>query len=258
MDSLLHLKCSVFSLYTADEDVLRWEQIGHHEHARPPGGSRLSSKEKEQVDEQIARNPNASVHQLRTGNGLPGSMPLGAITPSLTNPAKASYEVEKSKIRQGLRGTSAKNAFALFPGIEELKKKVDGQFFIGSGLIDPGFISIQTGFMYEVLRSAIADWTIGVPEPVGAVASRHGFVTDGDHTYFKFGTLITTCVFDVTMNAWAPVLYTWLHHLDKDHYRAHFRHLNQAIIKAAGVRFEPKMLSGVRHMVLYHKITYIN
>ena len=67
--------------------------------------------------------------------------------------------------------------------------------------------------------------------------------------FFRFGTLIATCAFSLDMNAWVPVLYTWVLHLDIPHYRAHFRVLNGYILEAAGERFQMEMLSGVSHYV---------
>ncbi|KAK7689276.1 hypothetical protein QCA50_007967 [Cerrena zonata] len=32
---------------------------------------------------------------------------------------------------------------------------------------------------------------------------------DGDHSYFREGTLLTTCAFNSVLMAWVPVLYTW-------------------------------------------------
>lgn len=101
--------------------------------------------------------------------------------------------------------------------------------------------------MRLVLEEAVTDWTTPsfAQDPQSAVVTRHGFVTDGDHSYFRVGTLLATCAFSSRMTSWAPVLYTWVLRLDTEHHRVHFRNLIKAIIVAAGIRFERKMLLNV-------------
>ena len=82
----------MYSLHVTGPDFLRWKQVGTHHHEKPPGARRLTRQQLEAVDSQVIRRPTASAHQLRQGDGLPGSQPLGDISPTLANPDKARYE----------------------------------------------------------------------------------------------------------------------------------------------------------------------
>ena len=97
--------------------------------------------------------------------------------------------------------------------------------------------------MEQNLQEAVADWIENSTD--GPDAGRHGFVTDGNHSFFRDGTLLTTCSFSSVMKAWVPVLYTWVARLDTEHHRPHFRFLNSQIVKAAGAKFENKFLLNV-------------
>ncbi|KAF8173661.1 hypothetical protein BJ912DRAFT_931884 [Pholiota molesta] len=65
-----------------------WDHKGHHNHPKLPGGY-LSVAEEDAFDAQVARNPTASAHALRTGNTVPGSVPLPDISATLANPQAA-------------------------------------------------------------------------------------------------------------------------------------------------------------------------
>ena len=65
-------------------------------------------------------------------------------------------------------------------------------------------------------------------------------MTDGDHKYFRSGTLVGTSVFDLVLKEWVPVLYNWVLHIDTDHYRTHFRNLHACVIELAEDKFDMK------------------
>ncbi len=246
--SLQPLECDAvayhYKLERNGEQVQVWEQVGSHRHPRPPGG-RVSLAEENAVDEQVKRRPDASAHQLRTGSGLPGSVPLVDINPSLSNPRAARYVVNKSMSRLGLQpSATAKGGLALLHDLGALPGKLGGRFIVESSFSGPTYFSIQTPFMETIIEESVEDWI--AQDMSGPDAGRHGFVTDGDQSFFRQGTLLTTCAFSTTLNKWVPVLYTWIDGLDTEHHRPHFRRLNQSIVQCAGVDFHEKLLTAVR------------
>ena len=98
--------------------------------------------------------------------------------------------------------------------------------------------------MVNIIQESVEDWI--AQDLSGPDAGRHGFVTDGDQSFFRQGTLLTTCAFSTTVNMWLPVLYSWIDGLDTEHHRPHFRSLNDAIIESAGPDFHAKYLTAVR------------
>ncbi|KAK7008269.1 hypothetical protein R3P38DRAFT_2551988, partial [Favolaschia claudopus] len=222
-------------------DYLVWEHQGNHDtHQRPPGGS-LSQSE---LDEQVHRRQTASVHQLRTGDAGPGSKPLADISATLANPRSARYHVSQSQARLGIASqTSAKGGLAFFKSLSALRNKLTTTFIVDSSLNGPTYISFQTPFMEGLIKGAVEAWLSDFAE--GPEAGRHGFVTDGDMTFFRHGPLLASCVFNGSFTKWAPVLYTWIDQQDTNHHRAHFRCLFRSVIKYAGNRFNRELLLNV-------------
>ncbi|KAJ3552568.1 hypothetical protein NM688_g4086 [Phlebia brevispora] len=246
------IECEAFTLQWQEEidgkvvDI--WEHHGKHTHARPPGGATLSQREEEALDSQVSRRPDATAHQLRVGTTAPGSVPLGQIAPTLANSRKARYELQKSQERQDIIPSSSGSKQSDGGFIAKLAKlernKLEPGFIIDSRISHPAsYLSMQSPFMKLIIKESVDDWIRTSSEGPGA--GRHGFVTDGDHSFFRTGTLLATCAFSISMNTWVPVLYTWVLHLDTDHHRAHFRNLNRSIIEAAGDHFDKKLLTNI-------------
>ena len=249
--NLRPMSCRAFTLRytivrpTDGAQIVRWHHFGNHEHPRPPAG-RLSKQEERALDIQVAMHPGATAHALSEANTFPTSVPLAQINPVLADPRRARYQVDKSRSRVGL-GTSGSKRLshaAVFESFSELEKKHEERIFVGSQVTRPTYLAMQTAFMKLIVKEAVADW-LECPDE-GPIASRHGSITDSDHTYFREGKLIVTTMFNLPMNCWIPVLQTWIPNEDTDSYRAHFRLLFQSILDAAGDKFQRFMLSGVR------------
>ena len=223
---------------------LVWEHTGFHNHPHPPGG-RMTVAEEAAVDHQVIRRPEASVHQLRTGDAAPGSVPLGEINPTLSNPRSARYAISKSQSRLGIQpSTASKGGLSVLYDLAGVEKKLGAPFIVESSFSGPTYFTLQTPFMVDIIGESVADW---IKQDVHSPDSgRHGFVTDGDHTFFSQGTLLVTCAFSTMLGQWIPVLYTWVHSLDIAHHCPHFRQLNAAILHSAGSDFQAKYLSAVR------------
>ncbi|KAF8169648.1 hypothetical protein BJ912DRAFT_861971, partial [Pholiota molesta] len=205
-----------------------WDHKGHHNHPKLPGGY-LSVAEEDAFDAQVARNPTASAHALRTGNTVPGSVPLPDISATLANPQAARYRLSQSQVRLGISNpTSTKGGISVFKMMYQLSSELGDPFIIDSSLHGPSFIMFQTPFMKSVLVDSINSWN---NDSNGASTGRHGFVTDGDHSFFREGVLNMTCVFNSVMGAWIPVLYTWILRQDIAHHRPHFRRISQTVIE---------------------------
>ena len=238
------------------ETTLFWEHTGFHYHPHPPGG-RLSLPEQETIDSQVIRRPDASVHQLRTGDAAPGSVPLGEINPILANPRSARYAVSKSQTRLGIQpATAAKGGLSILNDLATLRDKLGLDFIVESSFSGPTYFTLQTPFMVQVIEESVEDWVL--QDRQSPDSGRHGFVTDGDHTFFTLGTLLATCAFSTTMGQWIPVLYTWVHGLDVLHHSPHFRRLNTEILRASGHDFQAKYLTAVSIDYLFYLYTVIN
>ncbi|KAJ7842638.1 hypothetical protein B0H14DRAFT_3456690 [Mycena olivaceomarginata] len=223
---LIHESCDARTLhYKMDRNgrsVSVWEHHGDHStHAKPPGGA-LSKFEEDQVDLQVMRRHDATAHELRTGDAGPGSIPLPEISPILAAPSSARYQLTQSQSRL------------------DLTKRLPTPFIIDSSLSGPVYMTFQTPFMDSILHEAVETWILDFAD--GPEASRHGIVVDGDHTFFRQGPLLASCVFSRVSAEWTPILYSWINGLDKAHHRPHFAHLFKSIIKHAGDRFTRKLL----------------
>ncbi|KAJ7768047.1 hypothetical protein B0H14DRAFT_3895019 [Mycena olivaceomarginata] len=220
--------------------ILVWEHYGDHSaHARPPGDT-LSKAQEDQVDIQVMRKHDANAHELRTGDPGPGSIPLPTIAPTLAAPSSARYQVAQSQVRLGINTGSSKGGLAVMSSFADLVKRLSTPFIIDSSLSGPVYMTFQTPFMDTVLREAVESWILDLAE--GPEASRHGFVTDGDHTFFRHGPLLASCAFNSATREWIPILYSWINGQDKAHHRPHFAHIFQSIIKHAGNRFSRQLL----------------
>lgn len=230
---------------------LGWRQFGVHNHPRPPPDT-LTSKQREEIDKQVLRRSEASVHALRTGDTGPGSVPLSDISPLLANPRKARYEVAQSQARLGLAvSTTLKGGATFFNSLISLKDKFKTEFLVDSSIHGPVYLTFQTPFMKRILEESISAWDNDAQE--GPHAARHGLVTDGDHSFFTDGILNLTCVFSHVLTAWVPVLYTWALRQDVDHNFPHFNHTSQQIVKylrSEKKSFNPKYLLHVRAFVV--------
>lgn len=193
---------------------------------------------------QVARRPGASADALSTGTTIPGSVPLGKIADTLNNPRVARYRVNQAQEKLGLTTNKKISGFSIFDAIEKLEAEVGETLVVASAMIRPAFCCIQTDFMRLVLSESVHSWLQSTSD--GPLATRHGLITDGDHTFFNKGVLLATCVFNDRCLRWIPVLYTWILKQDTLHHQLHFRQLNTCIVKAAGGNFDPKMLTGVR------------
>ncbi|KAJ7261600.1 hypothetical protein C8J57DRAFT_1634681 [Mycena rebaudengoi] len=241
---LLHDQCDArafhYSIIRAGVSMSIWEHSGDHSsHSRPPGGT-LSKIEEQNIDLQVLRKHEANAHQLRTGDIGPGSIPLADISPLLANPRAARYQLAQSQARLGMLSGPAKGGLALMASFADLAKRLSTPFIIDSCLSGPVYITLQTPFMDSIIAEAVESWIKDASE--GPDAGRHGFVIDGDLSFFRQGPLLASCAFSITSNEWIPILYSWIHGHDTAHHRPHFAHIFKAVIKHAGSRSQRHML----------------
>ncbi|KIM39432.1 hypothetical protein M413DRAFT_415326 [Hebeloma cylindrosporum] len=210
--------CDAYFLYYRERDerdgVLYsvWKHFGNHKHKRPPGG-KLSSQQQKAVDAQVLRRHDASVHVYHTGDTGPGSQPLGEISETLANPRAARYQVAQSQARLGITpANSVKGGFSILTSLAELSEEFKKPFLVESSVHGPTYLMFQTPFMKSLVQESVDSWVLD--DNV-----RHGFVTDGDHSFFRSGVLLVTCTFSTVMQAWVPTLYTWILRQDIEHHR---------------------------------------
>ncbi|OBZ71985.1 hypothetical protein A0H81_08091 [Grifola frondosa] len=232
-----------YSIEHDNEVILVWEHEGFHRHPRPPLGSSLSKAQEEALDAQVIRRPDASAHNLRTGDSAPGSVPLAGITPVLADPRRARHQLAKSRARLNLQPSTAKGGLSVLHALSHLNDEFKTPFLIDSNFSGPTYFVLQNAFMKKLIAEAVEDWQRNSAD--GPDAGRHGFVTDGDHTFFQDGVLINSCAFSTVLGAWVPVIYTWIGGQDIGHHRPHFRHLNKIIVAAAGPNFDRKLLMAI-------------
>lgn len=60
-----------------------------------------------------------------------------------------------------------------------------------------------------------------------------GLLSDVTYRFFKNGYLLTTSMYNDTLERWVPILLTWLDGLDTAHYKAHFMTLFREIQKSS-------------------------
>ncbi|TBU52815.1 hypothetical protein BD310DRAFT_995754 [Dichomitus squalens] len=161
-----------------------------------------------------------------------------------SDPRAARNAVEKSKARLGLTSGGSKGGRAVLRELGGLNNKLGMRFIIESSFSGPTYFTLESPFMLDVIRDSVQDWI--VQDDSGSDAGRHGFCTDGDHSFFAgTGTLLATCAFSTVIQQWVPVLYTWIDALDTDHHRPHFRRLNKHILDVSGEQFDPKYLTTI-------------
>lgn len=216
----------------------------HINHDRPPGG-RLTRKQWDAVAEQASRHEEATTFQLRNGDLGSGSVPLAKIAPSLAKGSAACYAVQKSREKQGINTKAQKGAAGVLRSFSDLTKDLSTSFLIDSSISGPVHITMQTPYMRQVLKAAVRSWIADAKE--GPEVGRHGFVTDGDHKFFKQGNLLVTAAWCSVTNNWVPVLYSWVDSLDENHHRPHFCALFRMIIEDAGDKFDRKLFANVSH-----------
>ena len=124
---------------------------------------------------------------------------------------------------------------------------------INSSFNGPTFFCFQTSFMQTVLSESVNFW---LDNGDAVTHDRNGFVTDGDHSFFREGNLLATCAFSTVLNAWCPVLYTWISRLDTNHNRPHFHELFRLVHQSAKERFDPKLCFNVSMLGLYPCIEF--
>lgn len=224
-------------------EYLVWEHKGSHMgHERPPGG-RLTGQEWEEVGKQVARNHEASALQLRTGDLGPGSVPLGKIAPSLSNARAARYAMETSRSAQGIASKSQNGVAGMLHSFTTLRKELSTPFMMDSGIDGPVYTVMYTPFMEIIVKESVHDWIESSDE--GESVGRHGFVTDGDHKFFRSGNLLVTAAWSPSLLSWVPIVYSWVDTLDGQHHRPHFRALFRMIMKHAGGKFDKKLFLNV-------------
>lgn len=249
-DSLGLIKCNARTYHFSEDlegDIVDvWEHEGDHEHPRPPRDGHLTRIEEDALDAQIKRRPGATAHQLRTGDAMADSVPLAVISPALADPHRARYHVNKGRDRLDLRQSSSKGGGPTLRALAQLNKEFGTTFLVNSGFTDRAFVVMQSPFMRQNIKENIED-SLDTTRSPGPADSRHGNLSDTDHSYFRDGLLMTSCVFNPTINAWAPGVYSWIDGQGTEDHRVHFRQLNSSIVESAGERFEPRLLSAVRH-----------
>jgi len=249
--SLHQIPCSVTSYHFESidqngEPSKVWEHHGHHQHSRPPA-SRISPHERNLIETQIQLNPDASTLKIRTGTATIDSIPLGNINPVLTNPRAARYAVSRAREAVGAR-PSGTGGFWILLALGNMQAELGEHCIINSSFNGPTFFCFQTTFMRTVLSESVNFW---LDNGDAVTHDRNGFVTDGDHSFFREGNLLATCAFSTVLNAWCPVLYTWISRLDTDHHRPHFYELFKSVHLAAGERFDSKLFFNVSVFSLY-------
>ncbi|KAJ3719480.1 hypothetical protein C8R42DRAFT_739374 [Lentinula raphanica] len=176
-----------------NEVLLTWDHIGDHPHPHPPGG-RLTVGQKAEVQMQVYRSQDASPHKLRAGDIGPGSIPLPHIAPKLASARAARYEVNQAKANLGVTTSSAlsKSSAGALHSWKELEAKLDEKFLIDSWLHGSViYVVMQTAFMRQMLEESVDMWFQNYNKD-DTEWGRHGCVTDGDHTFFRFANLLAT------------------------------------------------------------------
>ncbi|KAF6749356.1 hypothetical protein DFP72DRAFT_1142473 [Ephemerocybe angulata] len=226
------------------QEYLCWQHQGVHDHMRPPYNGRLSHYEKAAIDREVLRNPDASAHRLRLGGKTPGSLPLSKISPALSDPRRARYQQKESRARLGLSAPPIRSGITFLKKINGINRELKETFLVDSSLHDLGYLTFQTPWMKNQIKESVLDWVKMGPETEG----RHGFVTDGNHSYFKDGVLLVSCIFSSKLLSWVPVLFSWLSRIDTAHHIPHFNRISTTVLETVhglDIPFDPKFLLHV-------------
>lgn len=154
---------------------------------------------------------------------------------------------------------TSKSRLAILKALYNLQAELANPFIIDSSIHGPVYIMFQTSFMKTIMQESIQSWSDNIED--SPAVGRRGFVTDGDHSFFREGVLNITCVFSPTMLSWIPVLYTWILRQDTGHHRPHFRSICQSVaeyIKLNNIPFEPKYLLHVCFAFILQVITNVS
>ncbi|KAJ3517777.1 hypothetical protein NMY22_g13888 [Coprinellus aureogranulatus] len=239
-------KTYTYTYHDVDEEYRVWEHVGFHNHPRPPDDGYFSSREKVQIVDVVQRNPTTNAARLRKhGGDAPGSQPLTKVSRALHDQNRLRYQ--KSLAQQKLGFTSnvvVKGGFSFLSKLFHLNSTLDEPFIVDSGFHDICFFQMQTQYMRDAIARTVDDWLKMDPKK----DTKHGLITDGNHSFYKTGVLLTTGIFDLKTLVWIPVLYTWVHDVDEAHHLPHFRKLNSIIIdrlKELGKSLEYKHLLNV-------------
>ncbi|KAH9852176.1 hypothetical protein C2E23DRAFT_903981 [Lenzites betulinus] len=257
-DSLDLITCDARTYHYSEErdnDMVDiWEHTGEHEHPHPPRDGHLSKAEEVALDTQIKRRPDATAHQLRTGDIAPESTPLGMISPILTDARTARYQVNKGRERLQLRQPAAKGGGPVLQALAQLNTDLASPFLVDSGFVDGAYFIMQTPFMRQLTKENVNDALD--PMYSSDLEDRSGTVTDSDHSYFKHGLLVTSAAFNTTLAAWVPIVYSWIGGQRTEDHRPHFRQLNMTIVNSADAQFEPRLLSAVMDFSAAQRAAY--
>ncbi len=109
-----------------------------------------------------------------------------------------------------------------------MNKKIGTGFLIDSAYHGSTYVILQTPFMKQALRDTMEDFLYASTKSPDA--GWHGFVTNGNYSFFYSGMLLATAAFNLTLRAWVPVLYTWVGLLDTELHCKHFCVLNEQIL----------------------------
>lgn len=223
--------------------MYHWHHQGTHEsHGLPPPKG-LTMKEKEKLLRIVQTNPKGSAHTLRTGEGIPDADPLYEISPVLANSSSARYHVglARKTARVSKSEGLGSGGFSVMKALGELKDR-DGKCFILETSLQPvTYIIFQTPWMKQVLCDAVDEWLADAVDAAG----RHGVVSDTNETFFREGGLQISAVFDTNLLQWVPIQLTWMLGKTEQHFRPHFRRLNQAILEHSGDRFKYTLVMQV-------------
>lgn len=244
-------KCYTFTYSEIDATYRVWDHVGIHNHPRLPEDGYFSAREKAAVIDAVRRNPTANAHGLRVnGGGAPGSEPLTKISPAFHDQSRVRHQKRRAEQQLGYSSGGVSGGFSFLQKLFNLNSSLGETFIVDSGFHDTCFVQFQTKFMEEAIKRTVDDWLEMDPRK----EAKHGFVTDGNHSFFKTGVLLTTCIFDITTLMWIPVLYTWILNPDEAHHLPHFRRINEIIIqrlKELGLPIDPKFLLNVSLSISY-------
>ena len=158
------------------------------------------------------------------------------------------YQIAQSRASLGITlPSSVKGSFSLLTSLAELPEEFKQPFIIESSVHGPTFLMFQTPFMRSLVNDSVESWVLDNSD------GHHGFVTDGDHSFFRSGVLLVTCTFNAVMQSWLPTLYTWILRQDIKHHRHHFRRISDMVIETVQQRqmeFKPEYLLHVCHLLI--------
>ncbi|KAF6752572.1 hypothetical protein DFP72DRAFT_849711 [Ephemerocybe angulata] len=160
------------------------------------------------------------------------------------DPRRACYQQKESRARLGLSAPPIRSGITFLKKINGINRELKETFLVDSSLHDLGYLTFQTPWMKNQIKESVLDWVKMGPETEG----RHGFVTDGNHSYFKDGVLLVSCIFSSKLLSWVPVLFSWLSRIDTAHHIPHFNRISTTVLETVhglDIPFDPKFLLHV-------------